>query len=84
MLHIRLLLFIVVLVGIIWAIIKLKNSRSVDKIADGLFSAPKDTTVDEAIDGIASNKQALKDKSEQNARTIKAVAAEQEKINKNI
>jgi predicted RecA/RadA family phage recombinase len=82
--YIRLLFFIAVLVGIIWAIIKLKNSSSVDKISDGLFSAPKDKTVDEAIDGIASNKKTLKDKSAQNAQTIKDVAQEQEKINKHI
>ena len=81
---IRGLFLIVVLIGLIFLYIKLKNSSFINKLSDGLFSAPKDDTVDEAIDGIKSNKETLKQKSVENAKTIKDVAAEQEKINKNI
>ena len=81
---IMLLILIAIAIVLIIAIPKLKNSRGVDKLADGLFSAPKEHTVDEAIDVIKSNKQTLKNKSVENEKTVKNVAAEQEKINKNI
>ena len=81
---IRGLFFIALLIGLIFLYIKLKNSSFINKLSDGLFSAPKDDTVDEAINGIKSNKETLKQKSAENANIIKTVAAEQEKINKNI
>ena len=81
---IRGLFLIAVLIGLIFMYIKLKNSSFINKLSDGLFSAPKDDTVDEAIDGIKSNKETLKQKSVENAKTIKNVAVEQEKINKHI
>jgi predicted RecA/RadA family phage recombinase len=82
--YIRLLIFIAIIAGIIYSIIKLKNSQKVDKITEGLFSTPKNNTVDSAIDNIKSSKQTLKTKSAENEKIIKNVALEQEKINQNL
>jgi hypothetical protein len=81
---IRLLILVVFLAIAIYALIKVKNSRLVDKIADALFTPPKENTVDDAIAGIKTNKQTLKDKSVANSKAIKDIATEQEKINKNL
>lgn len=61
---------------------KLRRSKTVDKLNDGLFGSTAKDTVDEAIDNIKTGKDALTSKSKENIKTISNVIKEQAKIEK--
>lgn len=59
---------------------KLRRSKMVDKLNDGLFGDATKSTVDEAIDGIKTGKDALVDKSKENVQKIADTLKEQTRI----
>ena len=79
-----LLTIVVIAIVLILVVPKLRSSKKVDKLADGLFSNPPKNSTDSLINEIKEDKEHLADKVKQNVKTIKDINKDSEKINKNL
>lgn len=77
---IMLLILAFIILAALLIIPKLRRSKTVDKLNEGLFGSTAKDTVDEAIDNIKTSKEALTSKSKENIRKIADVIKEQSKI----
>lgn len=77
------LIFLLLVLGFIFLLPKLKKSKGIDKLSDGLFKEPIKDTVDEAIQSIKNSKDTLVEKNQENVQKIKDIVDENLKIDKN-
>ena len=83
-LPITILILVAFALLLMWLVPKLKKSRGIDNLTDGLFNAPVKDTVDNVIEDIKDGKDKLVQKSKENAEKVKEFVKEQSKIDEGL